>query len=233
MAIYVKKDNTFEQAEPLTRECPHCGAHAQLIPTATPSFEAIRSAKPRQVGIAFRCAACNEPRFGRAAVRAIDTVRIELSSNVIEIERASQRFPYSYLPPTVERMFREALQCYDADCFNAFASMSRRTVQTAVADLGSNARLHWFELYKEVVRIAEVDDNTAQVLETVLFGGDGPVPEIGADHAAVLVEMIKDMAYQCYVRTSKLRAAMKMRRYFAEEQSGKITSLDRHRAESA
>jgi len=233
VAIYVKKDNTFEQAEPLSRECPHCGAHAQLIPIATPSFEAIRSARPRQVGIAFRCAACNEPRFGRAAVRSIDTVRVELSSNITEIERSTQRFPYSYLPPAVERMFREALKCYSADCFNAFASMCRRTVQTAVADTGSNARLQWFELYKEVVRIGGVDEPTAQILETVLFGTDGPVPEIGADHAAVLIEMIKDMAYQSYVRTAKLRAAMKMRRYFAEEQSGKITSLERHRAETA
>lgn len=233
MAIYVKKDNTFEQAEPLARECPHCGAHAQLIPIATPSFEAISSARPRHVGIAFRCAACNEPRFGRVAVRAIDTVRVELSSNVVEIERSQQRFPYSYLPPAVERIFREALQCYSADCHNAFASMCRRTVQTAGADLGANARLQWFELYKEVVEIGNVDEATAQVLETVLFGTDGPMPEIGADSAAVLVEMIKDMAYQCYVRTAKLRAAMKMRRYFAEEQSGKITSIDRRRAESA
>ncbi|HSG63468.1 MAG TPA: hypothetical protein VLD39_00640, partial [Gammaproteobacteria bacterium] len=133
----------------------------------------------------------------------------------------------------VERIFREALQCYSADCYNAFASMCRRTLQTAVVDLGSNARLQWFELYKEVIKIAEVDEATAQVLETVLFSTDTPVPEIGADHAAVLIEMIKDMAYQSYVRTAKLRAAMKMRRYFAEEQSGKITSLERHRAESA
>ena len=233
MAIYVKNDNTFEQAEPVSRECPHCGAHAQLIPIATPSFEAIRSAGPRQVGIAFRCAACNEPRFGRAAVRSIDTVSVELSSNIIEVERAQQRFPYSYLPAAVERLFREALQCYNADCHNAFASMCRRTVQTAIADLGSNARLEWFELYKDVVNIGEVDDATAQVLETVLFGTDAPVPEIGADHAAVLVEMIKDMAYQSYVRTAKLRAAMRMRRYFAEEASSKITSLERHRAETA
>ena len=233
MAIYVKKDNTFEQAEPLSRECSHCGAHAQLIPIATPSFEAIRGAGPRQVGIAFRCAACNEPRFGRAAVRSIDTVRVELSSNVIEVERAQQRFPYNYLPPAVERIFREALQCYDADCYNAFASMCRRTVQSASADLGSNARLQWFELYKDVVKIGNIDEGTAQVLETVLFGTDNPVPEIGADHAAVLVEMIKDMAYQCYVRTAKLRAAMRMRRYFAEEAGSKITSLARHRAETA
>jgi hypothetical protein len=233
VAVYVKKDNTFEQADPITRECPHCGAHAQMIPLATPSFEAIRSARPRQVGIAFRCAACDEPRFGRTTVRAIDTVRVELSSNIVEVGRSQQRFPYSYLPAPVERIFREALRCYTADCYNAFASMCRRTVQVAIAELGSNAKLQWFELYKDVVRIGEIDRATAQTLETTLFGGDVPVPEITGDQAAVLVETIKDMAYQCFVRTAKLRTAMKMRRFFAEEHGGKITSLDRHRAESA
>ena len=233
MAIYVKKDNTFEQGEPLTRECPHCGTNAQLVPVATPTFEAIRSSRPRHVGIAFRCAACSEPRFGRATVRAIDTVRIELSANITEIERPSQRFPYNYLPASVERLFREALQCYTADCHNAFASMCRRTVQAAVSDLGGNARLDWFELFRDVVKIGGVDEPTAQTLESVLFASDNPIPEIGAEHAAVLVEMIKDMVYQAYVRTAKLRAAMKMRRFFAEEQDAKITSIDRHRAETA
>jgi len=231
--IYVKKDDSFEQAEMLSRECPHCGANAQLIPVATPSFEAIHSARPRQVGIAFRCAACNEPRFCRAAVRSIDTVRIELSANITEVERPSHRFPFRYLPSAVERLFREALQCHTAGCINAFASMCRRTVQTAVTGLGSSARLEWFELFKEVVRIAEIDEDTAQVLETVLFTTDAPVPEIDADHAAILIETIKDMAYQHYVRTAKLRAAMKMRRYFAEEHDEKIASLERHRAEKA
>jgi hypothetical protein len=233
VAIYVKNDNTFEQAEPLSRECPHCGAHAQLIPVATPTFEAIRSAQPRQVGIAFRCAACNEPRFGRTTVRSIDTIRVELSSSIMEVERVQQRFPYSYLPPAVESIFREALQCYSADCYNAFGSMCRRTVQVAVADLGTKARLQLFELFKEVIAIGSLDEATAQTLEAVLFGTDEPIPQIGADHAAVLVEMIKDMVYQAYVRTAKLRAAMKMRRYFAEEHTGNITSLARHRAESA
>jgi len=233
MSIYVKKDNSFEQTEPMSRECPHCGAHAQLIPLSTPSFDAISSARPRQVGIAFRCAACNAPRFGGAAVRSIDTVRIELSSNVTEIERPMHRFPYGYLPTNVERLLRETLQCHSAGCFNAFASMCQRTLQAALADQGSNARLRWFELFKEVVKIGEIDEDTAHVLETVLFSTDGPMPEIGADHAAVLIEVIKDMIYQHYVRTAKLRAAVKMRRFFAEEHGGKITPIERHRAESA
>jgi hypothetical protein len=235
MSIFIHQDNSFEQSETVSRQCPHCGAHAQLLPVATPSFEALSAYRPRHVGIGFRCAACAEPRFTRAAVRAYEDSRIELSANLVEVERAREQFQFSYLPPPVERIFREALQCYTADCYNAFASMCRRTVQTSLADLGADARLRWHDLFREVVAIVDLDDRVVQTLDSILFGVDGPMPEIQAEEAAVLVEAIKDMVYQCYVRTAKLRAAMKMRRYFAAEQAEKITSIDRHtrRAESA
>src|SRR5262245_66647841 len=86
LSVYVNKNNGFQQPEPVTRECPHCGAHAQLLPVATPSFETLSSARPRNVGLVFRCAACNEPRFIRATVRAIDDEQVELSATLVEVE---------------------------------------------------------------------------------------------------------------------------------------------------
>jgi hypothetical protein len=235
VSIYIHQDNSFEQSETISRECPHCGAHAHLLPVATPSFDALSAYRPRTVGLVFRCAACAEPRFTRATVRSYDNSRIELSANLVEVERGRGHFQFSYLPPPVERIFREALQCYTAGCYNAFASMCRRTVQTSLADLGANAKLRWHDLFREAVAIVDLDDQILHTLDSVLFGTDEPMPEIQADEAAVLVETIKDMAYQCYIRTAKLRAAMEMRRYFAAEQAGKITAIDRHarRAESA
>lgn len=232
MSIYIHQDDRFEQSETVSRECPHCGERAQLLPVATPSFEAMRTYRPRHVAIGFRCAACAEPRFTRATVRAYEDSRIELSANLVEIERGRERFQFSYLPPAVEQIFREALQCYTADCYNAFASMCRRTIQTSSATLGANAKLRWHDLFREVVAIVDLDAPTVRTLETVLFGTDGPMPEIQADQAAVLIETIKDMVYHSYIRTAKLRAAMKMRRYFAADQTGKITSID-HRTRRA
>ena len=235
MSIYIHQDNSFEQSQTVSRECPHCGAHAQLLPVATPSFTALSAYRPQHVGIAFRCAACTEPRFTRTSVRAYEVSRIELSNNLIEVERGREHFQFSYLPGATERLFREALQCYTAGCYNAFASMCRRTVQISLADLGADAKLRWHDLFREIVVIGELDGDTVRTLETVLFGADSQIPELQADHAAILIEAIKDMVYQSFVRTAKLRAAMKMRRYFAAEQAGKITSIDRQtrRAESA
>ena len=83
MAIYVKQNNDFEQSEPIVRECPHCGAQAPLVPIATPGFAELTAARPQHAGVAFRCAACNEPRFARTAIRSFDKDRIVLSANLV------------------------------------------------------------------------------------------------------------------------------------------------------
>jgi len=234
VSIYVNKNNGFQQTETVSRECPHCGAHAQLLPLATPSYEALMDARPGNVGLVYRCAACNEPRFLRAAVRAFEPDRVELSANLAEVERAKERFQYSYLPANLEGLLSEAFACYTAGCHNAFASMCRRTVQTALASLDGSARRRWQDQLRDVLRIGEIDENVSAAIEAVLFADDSAPPQISADQSAVLIEVIKDMLYQSYVRTAKLQAAMKMRRYFAGEAAHKVTSIEgRSRRESA
>jgi hypothetical protein len=233
VSIYVNRNNTLELAEPLSRECPHCGAHAQLLPAATPAFEMLTRMRPKHVGIVFCCAACNEPRFLRAAVRAIDTNRIELASNLAEVERPRERFQFGYLPQNIEPLFRETLDCYTAGVHNAFAAMCRRSARVALAMLDGHAKRRWQDAVSEVLRIGEVDAETARTIETVLFDDQGELPMIGPDQAAVLIEVIKDLFYQSYVRTAKLRAAMKMRRFFADEGTRNVTPIDRGRRELA
>jgi len=227
VAIYVNKNNGFEQTEPMTRVCPHCGAHTQLLPVANPSFEILAQTRPKHAGLLFRCAACNEPRFLRAAVRAIGAERIELAPNLVEVERIRERFQYGYLPDTVEQLLRETLDCYSLGAHNAFATMCRRTANTALRGMDGAAKHRWQDQLIEVLRVCEVDAVTAETVESVLFAEGADPPTITPDEAAVLVEALKDLFYQSYVRTAKLRAAMKMRRFFAGENGGKVTSIDR------
>jgi len=226
VAIYVNKNNGFEQGEPPTRVCPHCGTHAQLIPVASPSFEVLTQTQPKHAGLLFRCAACNEPRFLRAAVRAIGAERVELAPNLVEVERARERFQYAYLPDTVEQLLRETLDCYSLGAHNAFATMCRRTTRTALRTLGGAAKSRWQDTVLEVLRVCEVDAVTTSTVDAVLFADDDEPPTITPDEAAVLVEALKDLFYQSYVRTAKLRAAMRVRRFFAGE-NATVTSIDR------
>jgi hypothetical protein len=84
-----------------------------------------------------------------------------------------------------------------------------------------------------VLQIAEVDPDTARALEAALFGDPSVLPAVSADAAAVLIETVKDLFYQAYVRTAKLRAAMKMRRYFVDETLRNVTPIERARRDSA
>lgn len=227
MAIYVNKNKGFTQAEPIARECPHCGAHAQLIPVAAPSFEVLTQTRPKHAGIVFRCAACNEPRFLRAAVRAIGPDSVELAPNLVEVERTRERFQYHYLPDPVEQLLRETLDCYSLGALNAFATMCRRTTRTALRAQNGMAQNLWQDSLVDMLRACEVDAVTAHTVETVLFATEDEPPVVTADEAAVLVEALKDLFYQSYVRTAKLRAAMKMRRFFASENADKVTPIDR------
>jgi hypothetical protein len=187
--------------------------------------------KPQHVGLVFRCAACNEPRFVRAAVRSIGADRVELASHFVEIERPRERFQFGYLPEPIEPLLRETLDCYTAGVHNAFATMCRRTVRLALAEGDREAARRWRETVAEVLRIGEVDPTMAQTIDTVLFAEQDDPPSIGPDEAAVLIEIVKDLFYQNYVRTAKLRAALKMRRFFASE--SKVTPIDRGRRELA
>jgi hypothetical protein len=229
VTIYVNKNNDFEQSEILTRECPHCGAHAQLVPVSTPSFAELESSRPQHVGIVFRCAACNEPRFLRAVVRALGPERVELSPNLVEIEKPREKFQYGYLGEDVEQLLREAFDCYAAGSHVAFALMSRHAVDAALKRFEPAARRRWQEALRDVLQIAEVDASTARALEAALFGDPSVLPSVSPDAAAVLIEAVKDLFYQAYVRTAKLRAAMKMRRYFVDETGRNVTPIARAR----
>lgn len=231
MPIYVNKSGGFEQAEPVARECPHCGAHAQMLPVAVPSFAELARNEAKNVGLVFRCAACGEPRFVRAAVRGIGAERVELAAHLVEVERPRERFQFGYLPTSVELLLRETLDCYTAGTHNAFASMCRRTLRAALSLAEEDAPRRWQEAVADVLRLAEVDAGTADTLTQVLFGAQSEPPTIGPDQSAVLIEVVKDLFYQRYVRTTKLRAALKMRRFFASESN--VTPIDRGRRELA
>ena len=84
-------------------------------------------------------------------------------------------------------------------------------------------------------RVAELDDETARDLRSIIFSTDSDslhFPD-GLDRAtaAILLEVMKDMLHQSYVRYGRLRKALKMRQLFADPDSAeesaatKVTSL--------
>jgi hypothetical protein len=141
-----------------------------------------------------------------------------LSARLVEVERSREDFPFSYLPELTQRLLREAFACYTADLNLAFAILCRQTIAVTVAtERGGDAgEMAFKRLYDDAAGLSGINHVLRAQLRAMLFAAD-EVPEIDADQAAVLIELVKDMFRQRYVRTAKLRRAIKVRRYFAHE----------------
>lgn len=207
-------------------ECPHCGVYAHMTPQSVPNAARLIETRPKHVGLVYQCDSCKAPVFLRFAIRNIGADQVELNRNFVELERPKERFPFSYLPKTTEVLFREALSCYSANNFNAFASMCRRSAASAFVALGDGGKFRAFEEVMVAQDIAEIDDETFAPIKQILFdsGEEEYLPLLNRFQAGILLEVMKDVFYQCFVRRGKLTRALKVRRFFVEESNGDLAS---------
>ena len=227
-----------DQAQNFALACPHCQVLSHLTAVSVPQYSQLMAFKPSHVGIVYRCDSCNQPVFLKYAVKLYAGSRVELATGFTELERAREKFYFTHLPEEAELVFREALACFSAGCFNAFASMCRRTAQAVFADLGDNGKLRMFDQLNDVREMAELDQETFNIVRKILFGTDAEprpnMPVLEATTAGVVLEVIKDLLYQSYVRRGLLQQAMMVRRYFAEENAaGKVTPINPQLAQPA
>jgi len=221
MPIHVDKNDVFyhDHGQHFALTCPSCGVFSHVTPVAVPRFAELMRYKPSETGVVYRCDSCNGPVFLRFPVKTYGDDRVELSANFIEVERPRETFDFTYLPEDTEALFREALDCYSLNAINAFASMCRRTLQHVFADLGENGKMRIFEQCNEIRGMAEVDEATFSVIRRVLFDTDASregLPLVTPAQAGVLMEFVRDILYESYVRKGRLQQAMMMRRYVAE-----------------
>ena len=228
MTFIIGKDqeSSSEFGEQIGLECPYCNTYAHMSPQAIPSATSLLRDKPRQVGLVYRCDACDAPVFLRFSVREYHEDRVELSRNFTELERPKERFAFSYLPKHTEVLFREALACYSANNFNAFASMCRRASVSAFDVLGEGGKMRAFDEVVIAQEIAGIDDESFAPIKDVLFGSGSheELPLLNRAQAGILLEVMKDMFYQCFVRRGKLSRAIKVRRFFVSEANDNLAS---------
>lgn len=217
MSIYITpQDELHVEYQGIALTCPQCQTLTHLTAVAVPKFEDISRRKPKQVGIVFRCDACGEPVFLKFHVKGYTALRVELAPDFVEVERAREEFPLSYLPQEAEGLFKEALGCYAAGFFDAFGSMSRRTAQSLFRDLGERGKLELFDTLQEIRALAELDDDIFADVRGVLFGTDSDPwpshPRLDGQAAGILLEVMRDLLYQTFVRKARLKLAMNLRK---------------------
>jgi hypothetical protein len=219
----------YEQERNLVLQCPHCDVTAHIAISAVPDFAQLQQYKPRAVGVVARCDACHAPIFLRFPVRMYRSNRVELSAQFTEVERPREKFTFTHLPTQIEQLFRESLICFSSSAFNAFASMCRRTARAVFADLGEPGKLRVFDQLNEVRTLVNIDPETFQLLKAVIFGTPSDAnpepPVLDANSAAVVLEVMKDLLYEAYVRRGRLQQALLMRKFLADETAETLMPL--------
>ncbi|MFQ5548246.1 MAG: hypothetical protein ACE5FV_08145 [Woeseia sp.] len=224
MPITIERNQGLTQQtdEQFGLECPYCGVYAHMTPQSVPDPAVVLKDRPKHVGLVYECDACRAPVFLRFAVKEYKEDSIELYHNFIELERPKEKFAFAYLPKQTEILFREALSCYSNNNFNAFASMCRRAAASSFPALGRGGKLRAFDEVMAAQDIAEIDDDSFAPIKKVLFEAseEEDLPLLNRAQAGVLLEILKDMFYQCFVRRGKLTRALKVRRFFVQEGNG-------------
>ncbi len=224
MAIIIERNQGLRQEtdEQFGLECPYCGVYSHMTPQSVPDTEMLLEDKPKHVGLVYQCDACRAPVFLRFAVKEYKADGIELYRNFIELERPKEKFPFSYLPKHTEILFREALSCYSSNNFNAFASMCRRAAASSFPAMGESGKLKAFDHVISAQDIAEIDDTRFAPIKKVLFEAtaEEDLPILNRAQAGILLEVLKDMFYQGFVRRGKLTRAIKVRQFFVKDGNG-------------
>jgi len=226
MAIIIERGKGLTRAadEQFGLECPYCGVFSHMTPQSVPEFENIIKIQPKHIGVVYQCDSCAAPVFLRFAVKHFGENVIELYRNFLELERPKERFAFAYLPKPVEILFREALSCYSTNNFNAFASMCRRAAAVSFSSMGDSGKLRAFDEVMAAQEIAEIDDDSFEPIKKIIFDGDDDLPLLSHAQAGALLEIMKDMFYQCFVRRGKLARAIKVRRFLVKDGNGGLQS---------
>ena len=237
MAIHIDDSGTLvhDQAASFALVCPQCDVLSHLTAVSVPAWPILQATKPSHVGIVYRCDACNAPVFLKFPVKLYGNHRVELSPVFQELERPREKFEYAHLPESIELLCREALTVFASGCWNAFASMSRRIMQEVAHDLGEHGKLKLFDQLNDSREMAELDAETFNVLRRILLAGDtvggARLPPLDAETAGVLLEVLKDLLYQSYVRRGRLQQAMMARRRYAQAKApSNVTVFNRTKA---
>jgi len=220
MSVYLDTNNVLKRdATASLLRCPHCGATGTMPVSAAPDFDDLQRSRPERIGVVLECSACHTPVFLRYRVQGFLPDRIDLDPAAEELERMAEKFAWQYLPATVAAPFRDALGCYANNLLMAFAAMCRQTARAVFAERGERERLRLFDEVSEIRELAGVDEAAFDVVRRVIFDTDldrgGRPPDISRTEAALLLETMKDLLYQHYVRGARLRRNLALRQFFA------------------
>ena len=217
--MHLDSGNRLKQISSRAAQCPHCGAHAHMTPISLPDFDDLQRLKPAAAGIVFHCGACHAPVFRKYRIKRFGSKQVEFYPDGRDVEKRDERITRSYLPEIVAAYFDDAMGCYRAGLLQAFAAMCRMTIQTIVEQHGDSMQLKLYDQIDDIASLAELDDEAIVTVQDILFDTRAETiyqsGQLDRGTAAILLEVMKDLLHQVYIRRGRLSKALRMRQFFA------------------
>jgi hypothetical protein len=123
--------------------CPHCGIDKPTLTAAT-HFASVKhdGHNPRHWRT-YTCRNCGGAILAAAKLMNAPVIEMYPSAPI-------EQFEFENLPDEIAEDFREAMACYSIGKLNAFAAMSRRTVQSVSTFLGAKGSDKVLDQLKEL-----------------------------------------------------------------------------------
>ncbi len=200
--------------------CPYCSIDKPNLPRHWNIETKNHSGKNTRYWKAYICRNCGGVVIASAFGNDQDVYEVYP-------DRVIETFDYDYLEGDVAEDLKEALSCYSHGNYNAFAAMSRRTIQSIAKDLGADGKAKVLKQVNELKTILEIEEEIFKTIEEIIIAGHDGVhpylPKLSPERADILLELLKDVVYQLYVRKKKIEQSAELRKKTIEEK--KKTSI--------
>ncbi len=198
-------------ADATTLRCPHCDVFSQMRLAAAPDWTRLQMLRPARIGLVLDCTACSLPVYLQSGRARYDDDAVTLESAFEPVARPRPRFETRLLPAELRGHVDEALACYADDHLQAFALLANRIATIAAGLLGPNGKLDLFNTVTAAAEGAGIEAPMRRLCRDILFSLDerDEPPELSATPAAVLLELLRDMLHQAFIRPGRLREALK------------------------
>lgn len=194
--------------------CPHCNTFTKIS-----LVEYIQRPKKESIGIEkigsiYYCESCLRIIYITWDVQGYSGSNpIVKSPRIINI--ALPQHDFSFVPESVQEEYIEALRCYGIKCYNAFASMCRRTIQMICIEDKIKGKSKVKKQAEELKKKLD-DEEMSEIIDAIIIAGHNGahphLPKVTGERATKILALMNDLLDQIFNRPGRLQEAKELRK---------------------
>ncbi|MEO0616076.1 MAG: hypothetical protein AAFY69_08060 [Pseudomonadota bacterium] len=209
----IEPDTDFDALldDAATLRCPHCDVFSRMRLTTAPDWHSLTTIRPARIGVVLDCTACSRPVYLESGRARYAAQAISLDCGFLPVRKPRPRFETRLLPAELRGLVDEGLACYADGHLQAFALVANRITTLATDLKGPNGKLELFNTVTAAAESAGIEAPMRRLCRDILFSmaaTDEP-PELSPAPAAVLLELLRDMLHQAFIRPGRLHEALR------------------------